>query len=73
MPGVTGARRFRLAGEGPGGGAALPEYLALYEIDADDPAESVAAIGKGVANGTIKMSDAIQLDPLPLTVLYEEL
>jgi hypothetical protein len=74
VPGVTGARRFRLAGAGnTGAGPALPEYLALYEIDADDPAETVAAIGKGVASGAIKMTDAIELDPLPITVLYQEL
>jgi hypothetical protein len=71
VPGVVGATRYRLNEDAPGG-TALPEYLALYQIDADDPTATVAAIGKGVADGSIKMTDALQLDPLPLTALYTE-
>jgi hypothetical protein len=72
VPGIVGATRYRLVDVGTGGGPALPEYLAIYEIDADDPPATVAAITKGVTDGSIKMTDALQLDPLPLTALYVE-
>ena len=68
-PGVTAARRFKLDGEGPAG---MPDYLAVYEFDADDPAGVFGEIGRRSMTGEIHMSDAIKLDPPPVTALYVE-
>jgi hypothetical protein len=74
VPGVTGARRFRLEGDPPAipGGSGLPSYLALYEIDADDPAECIGEIMRRSQSGVIEMSSAIQVDPPPVVALYAE-
>ena len=71
VPGVTGARRYHLQKDSaPLAVDGLPLYLALYDIDSDDPAECVAEIGRRAASGVIEMTSAIQLDPPPVTALY---
>jgi hypothetical protein len=46
-------------------------YLAVYEIEADDPAIAVAALGEAVQSGRIDMSDTLDLSGPPGSVLYE--
>lgn len=68
VPGFVSARRFRRVG-GDGG----PEYLAVYEIEADDLAAPVQELRRRSAAGETTRSDALQGDPPPVVALYEEL
>jgi hypothetical protein len=76
VPGLTGARRFKLSqvqsGEGENNLGPLP-YLALYEIDTDDLASIPRELSARASNGTFDMGDSIQLDPPPVTVIYEQI
>jgi hypothetical protein len=68
VPGFVSARRYRRVGDD--GGA---EYLAVYEIDADDLAAPVSELRRRSAAGETTRTDALQLDPPPHVALYEEL
>jgi hypothetical protein len=68
VPGIKAATRYRLNGDG--GPVSLPPYLAIYEIDSDDPAECVNEIMRRVGTGVIEMSGALRTDPPPSTALY---
>ncbi len=73
IPGITGARRFSLAGGGFGpADSSIPAHLAIYEIEADDVEGVVTEIATRAGDGRIEMSDVIQLDPTPVTLLYVE-
>jgi hypothetical protein len=70
VPGIVAARRYApVDGEGP--------FVAIYELEADDLSAVVPALTEAFANGRITMSDALQMDPLPvmrrlaLTTSYE--
>jgi hypothetical protein len=67
-PGFTGASRYYLQGDAAPAG--LPPYLAIYEIEADDPEGSVKEMMGRVGTGKIEMTNAIKLDPPPVTALY---
>ena len=67
MPGVTGARRYKLHGAA----GAAPAYLAIYEFDAADLADPVRELGARTASGQVQMSDVLQLDPPPVVTIYE--
>jgi hypothetical protein len=73
VPGINGARRFTLhsGGFGPAD-ESLPKHLAIYEIESDDLDAVMQEIITRTGDGRIKMSDAIQLDPVPVTLLYVE-
>lgn len=65
LPGVTGGRRFErtaIALGGPG----LP-YLAIFEIETDDPATIMQEMGRRAQDGTWKGCDALDA---PATVLW---
>lgn len=68
VPGFVSARRFRRVGDD-----GEPEYLAVYEIEADDVGAPVREWRRRSAAGETTRSDALQLDPPPDTALYEEL
>lgn len=71
VPGFVSARRFRrVGGDGGDGGA---EYLAIYEIEADDLSAPVAELRRRSAAGETTRTSALQLDPPPEVALYEEL
>jgi hypothetical protein len=55
-------------GEGDG-----HEYLAVYEVEADDLAAPLHELRRRSAAGETTRSDAIQPDPPPEIVLYEAL
>jgi hypothetical protein len=57
IPGVISGRRFEAVG--PGIGAPGLPYLAIFEIETDDPAQVMAEMGKRAADGTMKSSDAL--------------
>ena len=69
VPGFRSARRFRRVGSGDEG----PEYLAVYEIEADDVAAPVAEWRRRSSAGETTRTDALQVDPPPVVGLYEEL
>ena len=73
VPGFVAARRFRRAPGAGDTGDGLPEYLAVYEIEADDLATPLQEWRRRSAAGETTRSDALQLDPPPSAVLYEEL
>ncbi|MFN3232835.1 MAG: hypothetical protein ACE363_11860 [Alphaproteobacteria bacterium] len=54
VPGFVAAQRFKVQDGSEG-----LQYLALYELDTDDPQASLAALGAGIKAGDIHMSDAI--------------
>jgi hypothetical protein len=72
IPGIVGARRYTLSNVVAGPDAPLPEHLAIYEIDADDPQSVIDELITRSGDGRIVMSDAIALDPVPTTLLYVE-
>jgi hypothetical protein len=68
VPGFVSARRFRRVGED-----GAPEYLAVYEIEADDVSAPLRELRRRSAAGETTRSDALRLDPPPIVGLYEEL
>jgi hypothetical protein len=76
LPGVSSARRFKLAGTQimPGDDAGGRQYLALCEVDVDDWAAFAQSMQDGFANGTITINpDLLQLDPMVQTMVFEEI
>ena len=73
VPGINSARRFTLhsGGFGPAD-ESVPKHLAIYEIESDDLDAVMQEIITRTGDGRIKMTDAIQLDPVPVTLLYVE-
>lgn len=67
VPGFTAAQRFKLDGE-PTRGEAGHKYMAIYEMDTDDPQGSIAALGSAIEAGKIQMSDAIDGPTISATV-----
>ena len=63
IPGFTGARRFKLPQTG--------DYLAIYEIDADDLAGPAAELRARSAAGRMHASDVLRTDPPPVVTLYQ--
>ncbi len=60
VPGFVAAQRFEIADVAPvAGGAPSHQYMAIYELDTDDPQASLDALGASVRDGTMTMSDAI--------------
>jgi hypothetical protein len=60
VPGFTGASRLRLVpGEDP---QPAHRYLALYEIDSDDPQAVLTELQRRVTAGEIAMTDALDMN-----------
>lgn len=57
IPGVKSGRRFDATPVmmGPTG----QPYLSIFEIEADDPADIMAELGKRSADGTMRQTDAL--------------
>jgi hypothetical protein len=58
VPAITGAQRFRLL-SAHGQGADPAPYLAVYEIESDDPQSAVDLLGQAMAAGDVVMSDSV--------------
>ena len=67
VPGITGARRYKLHGA-PG---QEPAYLAIYELEAENLADPVRELSARSGSGQIQLSDVLQLDPPPVVTIYE--
>jgi hypothetical protein len=60
VPAITRAQRFRLLSSHGRPDAPAP-YLAVYEIEADDPQDAVAQLGRAMAAGEITMSPSVEV------------
>ena len=70
IPGITAARRYQATDVTPveeGG----HRYCAVYEVEADDLNQIMEELGTRFADGRMKMSDAMQMDPPPSFMIYE--
>ena len=67
FPGFTGARRFRLVD-----GAGRNRYLALYELETDDPQRDLAALTAAAGTDKVQMTDALDLTTVR-TALFEQI
>ena len=65
--GFVGARRFRLAD-----GDSAHRYLALYEMETDDPQRDLAALTALAGTDRMRMSDALDLTRYS-TALFEQI
>jgi hypothetical protein len=75
LPGFVDARRYKRSTTttGPEGvDPSLPEYMAIYDLEADDLQAVFDGLSRAVAAGTIHLADVIQTDPLPWAGVYEE-
>jgi hypothetical protein len=72
-PSITAATRFKLVPgqENPLPGA--PNYLAIYDIEADDLMTVRAELGSAVQAGNVVMSDTIRSEPRSTYLVYEQL
>ncbi|HEX4090557.1 MAG TPA: hypothetical protein VHZ33_17730 [Trebonia sp.] len=67
LPGFTGARRYRALNPA---NADAPPYLAIYDLEADDLNDPIKELRARSRSGEIDRSDALQLDPPPVTAVY---
>jgi hypothetical protein len=56
IPAITAVRRYRVADVPGVGGAPAHRYLAVYEMDTDDVAGAMAALGAAGAEGRLDMT-----------------
>lgn len=74
VPGVGDVRRYRASAA-----QMLPEppahrYLAVYEIEATDSGQVLAALGAGIQGGAIELSSVLDMaENPPVTLIYEAL
>jgi hypothetical protein len=71
IPGITAARRFKASDAAPPPDGS-PEYCAVYELDVDDLSSVMPALAERFADGRMRMSDAMEMDPTPSFVIYEQ-
>ena len=60
LPGFVAAQRFAVTGEPVSGKAPAHNYLAIYEMEANDPQACLDTLSKAVASGKLNVSDAIE-------------
>jgi hypothetical protein len=68
IPGIVRATRFVASPEGP---PTAERYLAIYEIEADDPSAVLRAIGEAAAGGRLDFTPAMDTGKPPVMALYE--
>jgi len=65
IPAITAVHRYRVA-DVPGVGASpAHRYLAVYELDTDDVAGAMAALGAASADGRIEMTATMDVTANP--------
>jgi hypothetical protein len=72
IPGIVDARRYTLVQAVVGPDGEIPPHLAIYEIETDDPTTIIDELTARAGDGRIVMSDALDMDPPPTTLLYVE-
>jgi hypothetical protein len=70
IPGITAARRFKASDVAPPPDGAH-QYCAVYELECDDLSAIMPALAERFADGSMHMSDAMEMDPTPSFVIYE--
>jgi hypothetical protein len=68
VPGFTGARRYLASPSGPAHPA--QPYLAIYEIDAEDPELVLHELQRAVAEQRLDQTTALNRTPPPSMTLY---
>lgn len=71
VPGITAARRYLASPSGPFHPA--QPYLAIYEIDADDPERVLRELQRAVAEKLLDQTTALNRTPPPSMTLYHAL
>jgi hypothetical protein len=61
VPAITRAQRFRLLSSHGQPPDALAPYLAVYQIEADDPQAALSQLGEAMAAGEIAMSPSVEV------------
>ena len=61
IPGITAVHRYRVADLPAVGAAPAHRYLAVYELDTDDVASAMAALGAASADGRIEMTTTMDI------------
>ena len=69
FPGMTGAQRYKLTAKLIG--ADSNSWLAIYDIETDDPFAFLRAVGEASASGRMTQSDANNMATV-YTALFEE-
>ena len=70
LEGFVAAERFQVEGDAVAG-SSLHRYLALYELETDDPQGAMAALG-AAAQGSMDISDTLDMGNVS-AVLYSSL
>jgi hypothetical protein len=72
VPGFVAARRYRVRATGPiPADPAVPTYLAIYEVEADDFDVPLREMSARSADGRVRRSDSLQTEPRPVVTFYE--
>ena len=74
IPGVVSAQRFRLSRVQLVAADEVPQrrYVTIYELETDDLRALVTRLGEALHDGTLDLSDAVDLTDLaPVVHLYE--
>jgi hypothetical protein len=70
LPGGQGAQRYKLVAKLMG--ADPNQYLAIYDIECDDPMAFLGALGQASAEGKLTQTDANDMGTV-YTALFEEI
>lgn len=65
VPGFVSAQRFRLA-DSEAEGAPQQQYMAIYNMETDDPEAAVARLTALVETGKMQMSEAFSMDDMAI-------
>ena len=66
IPGVISARRFKLSGTQIGEAAQPYQYLAIYDVEADDVSSFLKEMMERTTKGAIPVTTAMSQDVLPV-------
>jgi hypothetical protein len=66
LPGVKSGRRFESTPLGVG--SPMQPYLSIFEIETDNPEVFMAEMGKRAGDGTMRMTDALDVESVALRV-----
>jgi hypothetical protein len=72
-PSITAATRFKLVSGQENPLPGTPNYMAIYDIEADDLMTARAEMASAVQAGKVIMSDTIRSDPPSTYLIYEQI
>ncbi|MGI9324333.1 MAG: hypothetical protein ACR2PZ_03870 [Pseudomonadales bacterium] len=68
VEGFSAAQRFKVRGA-PVAGSPAHQYVALYELETEDPEAALVALSAAVERGTVHMSDALDQADVTATLI----